>query len=354
MARIAFYAPMKPPDHPVPSGDRQIARLLMTALERAGHAPRIASRLCLREGRGDPAAQECLRAEAAREAARIAALPPDRRPDLWLTYHSYWKAPDLLGPAVAGALGLPLVIVEPIHSPQRLEGPWAGFARAALAGFRRADRLIWTKPRDLPALETVARPGQLAHLPPFVDPGPEPAPPEPSAELRILAVAMMRPGDKIASFAALGRALAHLPGPWRLTVAGDGPARAEAEACLAGLPVRFLGAVGDPARLRRLYETHDLLLWPGVGEGLGMVYLEAMAAGCPALAENHPGPAALLEGPLPEPGDPAALARAALALARDPGARARARRRVLERHAIGPAAERLAAIIAPLLEGGGR
>src|SRR5258705_179814 len=29
--RIAFYAPLKPPSHPVPSGDRRIARLLLQA-----------------------------------------------------------------------------------------------------------------------------------------------------------------------------------------------------------------------------------------------------------------------------------------------------------------------------------
>ncbi len=27
--RVAFYAPLKWPDHPVPSGDRQIARALL-------------------------------------------------------------------------------------------------------------------------------------------------------------------------------------------------------------------------------------------------------------------------------------------------------------------------------------
>jgi hypothetical protein len=30
--RIAFYAPLKPPDHPVPSGDRQIAQLFLATL----------------------------------------------------------------------------------------------------------------------------------------------------------------------------------------------------------------------------------------------------------------------------------------------------------------------------------
>jgi hypothetical protein len=31
--RIAFHAPLKPPDHPVPSGDRLVGRLLMAALK---------------------------------------------------------------------------------------------------------------------------------------------------------------------------------------------------------------------------------------------------------------------------------------------------------------------------------
>ncbi|WP_035670480.1 hypothetical protein [Azospirillum brasilense] len=43
--RIAFYAPLKSPTHPVPSGDRRMARLLMAALERAGHAVTLASTL---------------------------------------------------------------------------------------------------------------------------------------------------------------------------------------------------------------------------------------------------------------------------------------------------------------------
>ena len=35
--RVAFYAPMKAPTHPAPSGDRRMARLLMAALTVAGH-----------------------------------------------------------------------------------------------------------------------------------------------------------------------------------------------------------------------------------------------------------------------------------------------------------------------------
>ena len=41
--RIAFYAPLKSPDHPVPSGDRLMARLLIEAMRLAGHTVFVAS-----------------------------------------------------------------------------------------------------------------------------------------------------------------------------------------------------------------------------------------------------------------------------------------------------------------------
>ena len=43
--KIAFYAPLKPPDHPVPSGDRQMARQLISALEAKGNIITIPSHL---------------------------------------------------------------------------------------------------------------------------------------------------------------------------------------------------------------------------------------------------------------------------------------------------------------------
>ncbi|MGH7006445.1 MAG: glycosyltransferase family 4 protein, partial [Alphaproteobacteria bacterium] len=51
--RIAFYAPMKPPSHPVPSGDRRIARLLLRALRKSGHEVRVVSTFRAYEGQGN-------------------------------------------------------------------------------------------------------------------------------------------------------------------------------------------------------------------------------------------------------------------------------------------------------------
>src|SRR5688572_16434029 len=99
MSAIAFYAPMKPPDDPVPSGDRTMARALLAALEGATLGEvLVMSRLRSRDGKGDPTAQDRILREAELEIERISAGP---RPDIWLTYHSYYKAPDLLGPRLS-------------------------------------------------------------------------------------------------------------------------------------------------------------------------------------------------------------------------------------------------------------
>ncbi len=71
LPRIAFHAPMKAPDHPNPSGDRHIARLILQALARAGFDATCVSRLRVLDLTGDPAAQTRLRAEAGAEAAHL-------------------------------------------------------------------------------------------------------------------------------------------------------------------------------------------------------------------------------------------------------------------------------------------
>ena len=67
--RIAFYAPLKPADHPTPSGDRRIGRLFLDALRRAGHQPFVASRLRSYDGAGDT-----------RRQARLELQDPKRQP----------------------------------------------------------------------------------------------------------------------------------------------------------------------------------------------------------------------------------------------------------------------------------
>lgn len=355
----AFFAPMKPVDAARPSGDRRIARLTVAALEGAGFRVEVASRLRTLEMAGDAGAQARLRAAAAAEVARLVEGWRAAPPAVWVTYHCYWKAPDLVGPGVCGALGLPYVITEPSLSVRRREGPWAGFAAAAEDAMAAADLLLWSTGRDRPALAARFPADRLAELPPFVEVGQAPGPRAAGGPLRLIAVGMMRPGDKLASYRALAAGLAEARCDWRLEVVGDGAAREAVRAAFAGFGdrVRWAGVREGPA-LRAALERAELLVWPGVGEGIGMVYLEAQAAGAACLAEDRPGPRDVLApGAFVVPaGDAAALGAAVDAAAADrAGLAARgasARGHAMARHSLGAASAALGGYLRRLIGGG--
>jgi glycosyltransferase involved in cell wall biosynthesis len=358
MSAIAFYAPMKPPDDPVPSGDRTMARALLAALGGTGLGEvHLASRLRSRDGAGDAATQDRVLEEAEREIERLSAGP---RPDLWLTYHSYYKAPDLLGPRLSRQWDIPYAIVEGTRASKRLHGPYARFARAAEAACDAANVIFYLTEHDREALERDRVGDQrLAHLRPFLatETLPPRQPHSRSDTFRLLACAMFRPGDKLASYMTLAEALALVQSrAWSLRIVGDGPARREVEALFSRFDdrVAFLGAL-DQDEIAREFGDGDLLVWPGVGEAFGMVYLEAQAQGCPVLAEDRPGVREVVRdgGRLVQAGDPSAYAKAIDAFAGDADALLAAsrngRERIAAEHLLPAARAVLTAELSPLL-----
>ena len=173
--RIAFYAPLKSPEHGTPSGDRRVARLLIEALERAGHRVELASDFRSYEPNGDPALQAAHRETGVALGRQLAAQwrgTACAQPDLWFTYHSYYKAPDWIGPEASSALGIPYVIAEASHAGKRAGGAWDIGHRGALESIRRADLLLCPTQDDMTGLRTVASaPERIVFLPPFLDAG---------------------------------------------------------------------------------------------------------------------------------------------------------------------------------------
>lgn len=361
--RIAFYAPLKPPDHDVPSGDRRVAQLLFDALRLAGHDPFIASHVRSLDYIGRPYRQKKLASDGQKAAGRLIArwrARPKGAPALWFTYHLYYKAADWLGPAVSAALGIPYVVAEASFAPKRAGGPWDISHRAVEVALRRADRVIGLNPADREAvLPLLASPDRYVELPPFLDASGYTAPPrQPRANPQLVTVAMMRPGDKLASYRVLGAALASLLDlDWTLEVIGGGPARPEVEAALAplGSRVRFVGEAGESGVAARLAAA-DLFVWPAINEAFGMAILEAQASGLAAVAGNSGGVGAVVAdgkaGLLVPPGDIAAFAAAVRQLIEDPARRAAfgvaARRNVERRHDLVSAAQQLGAVLAAL------
>jgi glycosyltransferase involved in cell wall biosynthesis len=358
--RIAFYAPLKSPDHPIPSGDRRLAQLFLAALRVAGHAVFVASRFRSFEGRGDPFRQARLASLGTRLAGRFLRRcqeAPETAPELWFTYHLYHKAPDWLGPAIADALDIPYVVAEASDAPKQAFRAWATGRAAAERAIRRADAVIGVNPVDRDCILPLLRDPRLwVAVKPFIDTtsygrrsranGGQP---------RLITVAMMRYGDKLASYRILGDALSRLLDlSWSLEVVGDGPARSNVEDALTPLKERvtWSGALGPAAVAKRLASA-DLYVWPALNEAFGMALLEGQASGLAVVAGGGGGVSEIvvseLTGLLVPPGDAPAFAAAVRSLIVDPGRRAAfavaAQQRVRAEHDVSVAARRLAALI---------
>ena len=350
-----------------------MARLLMAALAKAGHAVSLASDFRSYDGTGCADRQQALAAEGAAEARRLVArYRTGDAPDLWFTYHLYHKAPDWLGPAVAAALAIPYVVAEPSYAPKRAGGPWDAGHRAVAAALGKAAAAFCLTRLDRACVAPLlAAPDRLHDLPPFTDIVPPPIDGRAArADLAratdldpampwLIAVAMMRPGDKLESYRRLAEALALLArSDWRLLVVGDGPARPEVEAMLAafGSRVGYAGALAAD-RLTLALAAADLCVWPAANEAYGMALLEAQAAGLAVVAGNERGvPDVVRDGEsglLTRPGDAAAFAAAVDRLLADPGLRRRmgerARARVAAEQSLDAAARRLDGTLSRLL-----
>ena len=362
--RIAFYAPMKAPDHERPSGDRTMARQFLRLLGELGHDVEIASTLRTWEA-GSEERLEAILAAAIRERESLLARWQARPPDLWFTYHLYHKAPDHLGPAIADALDIAYVVAEPSISPARANGRWRRPWAQARAAMERADALLAITLKDERGLLAAGLPRRkIVRLPPFID----------ATDVftcrneargalvqefcldrdRVIAatVAMMRPGDKLESYRALARTLATLNrDDMQLLVIGDGPSRGEVEHLLAGRAV-FAG-IREEEWIRRIMAGCDLFIWPAINEAYGMAILLAQACGCPVAAGNAPGVGEIVNhgdtGLLAPAGDAETLAAAVSRLLDDPALRRSmgdaGRRHVLRHHSCDTARHILARVL---------
>ncbi len=370
--KIAFYAPMKSPDDAQPSGDRTIGRLLIAALQRTGGDVHLVSRLRTWSSTADPERLDGLHAEAERQARRLIEDYTCGNsawvPDVWFTYHSYYKAPDLLGPKVAAALGIPYVITEASYSARRGKGDWADWLLAARDGMVAADAIFSFTARDRAGLSEICLPERLHDLTPFLDMDAfgndlvraATKPRGPASAIHLMTVAMMRPGAKLASYQLLGGALTVLRHRnWQLDIIGDGSARDAVKAAFADLPaekIRWHGRLDAPA-VRKILQKGDIFVWPGIDEAFGMAYLEAQAVGLPVVALRTAGvPEVVRDGEtgcLAASATPKALAGCIAALLNDHKLRqllgAGARRSIETRHSLIAASAQLGRVLRQLI-----
>ncbi len=295
--KIAVYCPNKPLGHPDPSGDQTIAHNLVEALQRLGHACREMSTFRARWFWTHPdGVRRAL--EGVLEALKGSVA---WRPDLWLTYHTYYKAPDVIGPWVSGFLKIPYALFQPMYGTRRRKDPKTrpGFFLNRWA-LRRSALAVTNNRNDRAALERIIATERLTYLAPGIFPEMFSRHEEAGRAVRdrlgltaddrvLLTAARFRSGVKWESLRFLFRALSLLDFEKlsvHLVVAGDGPMETEVRRrALATLGSRVVFA-GRVARrdLYAYYSAADLFVFPGIGESLGMVFLEAQSCGLPVVA----------------------------------------------------------------------
>jgi len=164
--------------------------------------------------------------------------------------------------------------------------------------------------------------------------------------------------DPVKDYSTLLRAMAGVPEPARLVIAGGGPLQDELKRlCMSlGLEKRvmFLGFTPD---VRRCMQAADAFVLSSRWEGLPMGLLEAAACALPAIATNVPGTretVLALSGGLTSAGDAAELGKAMSAMMQIPLEERtkmgqNARRQVVARFSLDAALDRWETLYADLL-----
>lgn len=299
--RIAFYTPFKPLGHPHPSGDLVIATGLYNFLSARGHSlwpvgPLRTRWIYARPWQWPPAVREYYRAHRRMQNTPV---------DLWLTYHTYYKAPDVLGPRLSARHGVPYAIFQGIYSTKRRRrlATRAGFELNTRA-LIRAQHIFSNRQVDLVNLRRIIPDKGLSYIRPGIDTSTFAFDEDARKATReqwqvgdtlvILSAAMMRPDVKSRGLDWVIRSCGRLARQglsFYLVIAGDGKERDRLEQLAADqLPgqVRFVGKIPRD-HMHRFYSAGDLFVFPGIRESLGMVYLESQCCGLPVVAFDNGG-----------------------------------------------------------------
>lgn len=294
--KIAYYMPFKPMGHENPSGDLITGTEIYNYLASRNHTINLVSKLRCRWIYYQPYKWISL----LKERHRLVKQFSMNKPDLWLSYHSYYKAPDLLGAFCCKQLNIPYVIFQGIYSTKRRK------QYKTLPGFLlnkevllSANHIFTNKKRDMKNLKRLLPDEKLTYIAPGIHPELFYFSQDARQQLQnqwksnhktvIMSAAMMRPGVKTEGLLKVidsCAALIQRKLPIQLIIAGDGENRKRLEKKARDLipgSVHFVGKI-PREEMYRYYSAADIFAFPGIDESLGMVYLEAQSCNLPVVA----------------------------------------------------------------------
>ena len=171
---IALYTPAARPDPAAPWGGPRLMRLVARALEAAGYHTIAPTEFWSDEGLEDSRQQAALERKAARRARKLVTayrdFPAVARPEAWLTCDLRHTAPDLIGPAVAEALGIPYLLVGASYARAEAGGAHARWLSYTARAIARARAVLSLTAEDEESIRPLV-PGtaRLYRLAPFLD-----------------------------------------------------------------------------------------------------------------------------------------------------------------------------------------
>jgi len=298
---ISYYMPFKPLGHKNPSGDLVMGSELFAYLKEQQHHITLASELRCRWIYYKPWKWLLLFSEFLSLVSKYKSEPPN----LWLTYHSYYKSPDLLGALVCKKRNIPYIIFQGIYSTKKrkklVSKPGFYLNRWAL---KSADLVLTNKKKDYHNLTRLLPEEKVRYLAPGLYPESFTFDLVSRRSLRnrwktdkkrvVMTAAMFRPGVKTKGLLQVIDSCAKLVEEGfdlQLVVAGDGANRQlikQKAAALLGDRAIFLGKI-PRHELYRYYSAADVFAFPGIEESLGMVFLEAQSSGLPVVAFKNWG-----------------------------------------------------------------
>ena len=304
--KIAFYAPLKSPNHETPSGDRTIGRLILKTLVKAGHQVEVISEIRSFSSKPTDFLHTIKKCDL--EVKKIISKLNNNRPDIMLIYHLYYKAPDFIGLKIAKKFNIPYIAIEASYAPIREKDSWKFGSLYTKQAINSADLIINLNKIDSEAIEPLIKKGaKSTYLPPFVDEKNYISLQRKRSEFKdklscklnintkvpwLITAAMMRRDDsKLPSFLAIEKILSNVKSDYFYLIAGDGEVKNEIEKSMKQVTknrVRFLGEL-EKDDLIKLYVSGDLYIWPGINEAFGMSFLEAQASGLPVITFNYGG-----------------------------------------------------------------
>lgn len=367
--QIAFYAPLKSPRHPNPSGDRKIAQLFYSALQQAGFDVQLASQLRSFDKKGNTERQQRLITLAQKEAKRIIKRwhAQNFKPCAWFSYHLYYKAPDLIGPIICQQLNIPYLVAEASWAVKRADGPWSLYHQQLDKALQIASKVICINPIDKIAINqyyAADASKKVFSMNAFIDDLPLDIPVVDKKAIAanyalntnkpwLICIAMMRSGDKYRSYQQLSEVIHKLETPYQLLIVGDGQMHTQVEQLFADLAdVTFCGAL-DSHQLNTLLPHCELLVWPAINEALGMVFLEAQRAGVAVIAGDQGGVSSIVKhhhtGILSDAYNGTAMANNIQQLLEDPShlaqLKSNAKPYIAEHHSLAASAKQLSLVI---------